>query len=643
MDTPANEPSFKIEYKPYGRSGGVNITIRLPGGEPFTDRVAITDAGKRSAFIESLLDRMPGLDPALLKTEMERIAAEVMTAAPEPGGSGGDESSHATMLVAMAEADEGVELFHGPGSSDATAYATIPVNGHCETWPLKSQAFRQWLSRLFYTTQDVVPGGQAVADAVNTLVGKALFEGEERQVHVRVAEHDGDLWLDLADAEGRAVRITKSGWEVRDGDIPVKFLRRQGMLPLPVPERGGRIEDFRALVNLPGEEEWILTIAWLVATFRPGRPFPLLNTTGEQGCAKSTLTKMLRSLIDPAKPLLRRPPKGDRDLMIACTNSWVVSYDNISSISNDLSDSLCSLSTGGGFATRALYTDDDEKIFDAMRPVIVNGITDAVTRPDLLDRSINVRLGVIPWDRRRDEDELWDEFYRVRPRLLGALLTIVSTALRNLKTTRLAVKPRMADFAQWITAAEPALPWAPGQFMTAYQANREASDLLAVEASPIGPTVLAMMSTVSRWEGTATNLLESLTQRADEATKSRNDWPAAPRRCGGELRRIAPNLRALGVGVEFADKPQGHDKRMLIWLHRSAQTPSAPPAPPAEFPRYLDGWRPSAGGGTDAWAQPWRGPAREPDSPADAGGAEGAGDERTGCSDDDDGETELPV
>jgi hypothetical protein len=49
-----------------------------------------------------------------------------------------------------------------------------------------------------------------------------------------------------------------------------------------------------------------------------------------------------------------------------------VALDNLSDIKPWLSDCLCRLSTGGGFSTRTLFENDEETIFNATRPVILN-------------------------------------------------------------------------------------------------------------------------------------------------------------------------------------------------------------------------------------------------------------------------------
>src|SRR5262249_36836984 len=191
----------------------------------------------------------------------------------------------------------------------------------------------------------------------------------------------------------------------------------------------------------------------------PKGPFPVLCLHGEQGCGKSTLARLLRLLIDPNAAALRSEPRDPRDLIIAASNSWVVSFDNLSHLKHWLSDALCRLATGGGFSTRELYTDADEILFDAMGPAVLNGIEDLATRGDLLKRSIILTLETISDSQRRTEGDFWREFEVARPRILGALFDVVAAGLKALPTVKLTSLPRMADFARWVRACEPALGW----------------------------------------------------------------------------------------------------------------------------------------------------------------------------------------
>ncbi|MGH7226784.1 MAG: hypothetical protein ACRELF_26515, partial [Gemmataceae bacterium] len=343
-----------------------------------------------------------------------------------------EKKSVATRLVELA-VQSGADLVH---DAEHRAFAAIPVGDHVETLAVRGTAFKRWLGRLFYVTEGRAPGSQAVQDAIAVLEGKACHDGAECPVHVRLAEHEGKIYLDLADKACRVVEIDERGWRFAD-DPPVLFRRPKGLLALPLPERGGRLDDLRQFINVADDADWRLLMAWTVAALRPRGPYPLLCLYGQQGSAKSTAAKMLRALLDPNSAPLRSEPKEARDLMIAANNSWVLSFDNLSSIPAWLSDGLCCLSTGGGFATRELYANDEEMIFAAARPIILTSIEDVATRGDLLDRGVLLNLPPIADDRREQERVLWRNFDAAKPCILGAILDAVAGAMRELPRVQL--------------------------------------------------------------------------------------------------------------------------------------------------------------------------------------------------------------
>ena len=151
--------------------------------------------------------------------------------------------------------------------------------------------------------------------------------------------------------------------------------------------------------------------------------------------------------------------------------------------------------------------------------MILNGIEDVATKPDLLDRAIIVKLPRI--EACRPEAELLSEFESARPRVLGALLDAIVAALRNLATTRIEPVPRMADAALWVTAAEPALPWPPRGFLESYTGNRNEANEIALDADPIAGPVLQLMEEMDTWEGTATELLSVLEEKARARSRQR--------------------------------------------------------------------------------------------------------------------------
>lgn len=492
--------------------------------------------------------------------------------------------SQASVLVEVAE---GAELFH---TGDGDTYATIPINSHRETWALKSRGFRDWLSKCYYESEDSIPNSQAMQDALNTLQGIARHDGSEIEVHTRLAAKDGCIWLDLCDEEWRVVKISAEGWEIVR-EAPIKFRRTRGMRTLPMPVTGDSISLLRDLLNV-SDADWVLLISWLVTAFRPGYPFPVLVIHGEQGSAKSTVSKMIRELIDPNVAPLRSEQRDERDLMLAATNSWIIALDNLSKLPVWLSDALCRLSTGGGFATRTLYENDEETLFMAMRPIIINGIEELTTRSDLLDRSVIIHLPAIPPEKRRTEAEVWREFEFIRPFVLGSLLDAVSLALRNVGKVQLGQLPRMADFALWATAAEQSFGLENRAFISTFMGNRESANELALEASPIAATLVEFVQQQEVWKGKPSELLEKLNQLATDETKRQQGWPKRSNTMTGALNRIAPNLRAIGIECNMGRTKAG--RYITLEYKGKASSPSSPSSPAAEIslvPTFMgDGW-----------------------------------------------------
>jgi hypothetical protein len=213
----------------------------------------------------------------------------------------------ADVLLKVASA---VRLFH---TSDSVAYADRLIEGHRETWPVRSKRFCAWLRQEYYERSWDAPPPSALSAALNMMEAQAQFDGPERQVSVRLAEHDGLVYLDLADQFWRSIDICAQGWRIIDDD-PVRFRRPSGMLPLPLPARGGSIDDLRPFVNLPDPNDFVLVVAWLLAALRAKGPFPVLAISGEQGSAKTLLSKLLRALIDPGVAPVRALPREERDL-----------------------------------------------------------------------------------------------------------------------------------------------------------------------------------------------------------------------------------------------------------------------------------------------------------------------------------------
>jgi hypothetical protein len=562
--------------------------------DPLDGLVDKCAADPGAAFAPEVVERLVTLkkeDRAgfeVLRSQLKKAGCRVTALdgaiAEEIGDLGGRGPTQADILIELART---AELFHAP---HGTGFADLDINGHRETWPIRSKGFKRWLARRFFEETTGAPSSEALQSALNVIEAKAHFDGPERLVHIRVAGLDDRLYLDIGDETWRAIEIDASGWRVIDNP-PVRFRRASGMKPMPLPVRGGSITALRSFLNVRTDGDFVLVVAWALASLRNRGPYPVIVLSGEQGSAKSTFSAILRALLDPNTAPLRALPREDRDLFIAANNGHVLAFDNVSGLPTWISDTLCRLATGGGFAVRQLYSDQDEVLFDAARPVILNGIEDIVTRPDLADRAVFLTLEAIPEERRRPEQDLWAAFEAERPRILGVLLDAVVEGLKRLPETHLPKLPRMADFALFATACETAL-WPAGTFWSAYRGNRDEAVEGVIDADPVAAAVCAMMRTVRTvWTGNASDLLGALAVEVGERITKSKAWPDSPRALSGRLRRAATFLRKIGIEISFEREGRARTRTINITaapghaaLENEVERPSAPSASSASEP-----------------------------------------------------------
>jgi hypothetical protein len=469
--------------------------------------------------------------------------------------------------------------------ADRNAYASVRVKKHIEHYKLKSRDFRNWLLARYVNRfskvvdgkpRYSVPSTQAVLEAMNALEAIAA-QGPEFEPAVRVAMHCDRVIVDLGTDDWSAIAIDNSSWYHASG-MPLRFIRPGGMRPLPIPVRGGSVDELRRFLNV-NNEAFMLIVGWLVGALFPVGPYPILVINGEQGAGKSVLVRMLRRLIDPNRAEIRSAPHNERDLIIAAQNGRVVALDNLSFISSNLSDAMCRVATGAGFSTRQLYSDAEETIIAVARPQIVNGIPDLASRSDLADRAITVTLPRLDGSHRKPENDLWSQFELVAPRVLGALFDAISCALRLKDNVKLPRLPRMADFAILVEAAAPMFHWPAGAFLAAYEANRAEAIESTVEADPVAMAVLSFARAVAegrvdsdrvKWIGTATQLLDILRYRVGEALSRSRLWPKDAKGLSSRLRRAAPGLRESGFEIEL-DLREGRNRARLIRIRESLQ------------------------------------------------------------------------
>jgi hypothetical protein len=514
--------------------------------------------------------RLKRLLPDLRLGELDRRVAEEVD--DRMGATGAGPSCAEALLRYAGEA----ELFH---TFDWRAFAKVRTAGGPRVMQINVRGgeFRPWLVHRYEQDFSKPPHTNALQAALEATTAQAIFAGPERKTHFRVAAHGRNVYVDLGRGTTDAIEITPDGWQVV-AEPPVLFERSEALGELPAPDESGSAGDLELLVELldcPVEDAYLQT-CWSVGALQPGHPFPVLLYTGPAGSGKSTRTRLLRSVIDPAgqgAKLTASSPRESKDLFAAVKAGHVLAVDNLSRVPRWLSDQLSSIATGAGQLTRKLYTDSDVALVEVKRPIILNGISIAGLGGDLMDRAICIDLAKSA--QRQREDELWKKVDRARPRILAGLCDCVSAALRNQATVRILPDqlPRMADFAVWVKAAEPALHQVPAfadlDFLSLYMQNRKEAAGAIIENDLVGGLVVELASDGRLWSGTASELLEALEglledrhgpDKAARITK-RKAWPKSPAALGGRLRRIIPQLEDCGVEVEF-DRSTG-GKRLL--------------------------------------------------------------------------------
>jgi hypothetical protein len=403
---------------------------------------------------------------------------------------------------------------------------------------------------------------------MTALAGDAM-EAAPEPVHLRLAPYQDGVAIDLGTTDGQAVVVRPGSWEVVERS-PVLFRRTALTGMLPVPERGGTLDELRELLNVT-DASWPLIVGWLVASLLPDMPHAVLLLSGLQGSGKSCAARVLVLLIDPSAAPLRSQPRDLEQWQVAASGSWVVIIDNVSFIQIWLSDAICKAATGDGLVKRKLYTDGELAVLAFRRVIVLTTIDAGALRGDLGDRLLLVDLEPIPETARRTEQEMEAAFRQQRPRLFGALLDALAAVLVKLPDVRPERLPRMADFARVLAAADAVGVTNGAMDRFRGQQGRIAAEV--IDADSFGVALVEFVRSQGEWHGTATELLVALLPEGRD--RPPRDWP---QRNGvkGRLKRLTPALRAEGVEVSWDRERSTHHRRRLIHLERRQKTASEP-------------------------------------------------------------------
>lgn len=293
------------------------------------------------------------------------------------------------------------------------------------------------------------------------------------------------------------------------------------MLPLPVPERGGSADELEPFLNT-SPDQFVLVKGCLLCALRSWGPYPLAVLVGPAGSAKSTFTRILRDLIDPDKIPMSGAPRDSRDVGVAALNSHVLAYDNISSLSQNVSNALCRVACGGGHRERKYITNQkDVRFCHVAKPVILNGVTEFIKAPDLLDRSIIFHLQHL--DSKKTEAALRRDFNNKRGRILGGLFDLMVEGVRNLPSVQSESSVRMVEAITWCKAC------GLKDFEDRWRQSLIENNQAVIEHDEAAVGIESLMKKQKQWTGILTELADTLRK---SATKCRSPFRRSPHICG---------------------------------------------------------------------------------------------------------------
>lgn len=568
---------MKLELEKYSMNakGAIEGTIVLRNDDSeniYEDEIKLSNQRQRQRFAADLETKYPQLRGRDLEAQLLRLlwnAKDELAQSAEESTNGHkpQRTPQADRLVQLAE-EADITLFSTP---TRVGYAAVPVDNHRETLRLRSTEFKQWLSRQLYTLEGKAPNSDSLNTALTVLEGKATFEGPTYDLGNRIAEQEGIIYYDLADPAWHAVEITPEGF--RTVPAPILFRRFSHQAAQNAPQEPGNADLILDYINIRDPEEQKLFLIYLVGLFIPNIGHPIAHFHGGQGAAKTTTTKLIGSLVDPSFEPVLTMPTNDRELARQLNQHAFAAFDNLSGLQDWQSNILCSATTGTGFSTRQLYTDEESVIFALKRAISLNGINIVASKPDLLDRSIIFGLDRLSSSERRDEATLWGDFNADKPHILCGIFEILSAARAIYPQVQKSVKslPRMADFALWGCAMADVMGYGHDWFLEAYEENRRKQNAELLSSNPVSLALQSLMAPKDMWEGTPAELLADLEGEAFTLKVSTNNksWPKAPHVLSRRLNELQANLAEAGLEVQTGQRriSRNPERRIKIIKH----------------------------------------------------------------------------
>jgi energy-coupling factor transporter ATP-binding protein EcfA2 len=394
---------------------------------------------------------------------------------------------------------------------------------------------------------------------IKNITPRLKFEALRNKVKLsnRVEQYNGNLYYDLSNQKGEFVEITKNGWRIIDEHDNVIFLRQQHMKPqfYPISE-GDPLENVKRIfkyINVKDEADQLLILMFLF-TFFSAEEHVILFLDGEGGSGKSTVARVLKSILDPS--ILEdgdKIPEDMNSLIQILSHHKFSVFGNISSISQQVSDIMCEAITGISATKRAHWTNDSDFLYKFMCSISLNGIIGEIgDRADILTRTIRVTTSSATFKERHDGQLREKMLAEDLPYIMGGIFDIMSKAIAEKEKETEIIDPRYrsVSFLKWSKAVCKATGLSYKDFENKYKEIYDQIDEKAIENNPQTSAILELMMNRRYWSGTMTELKKELEKVSDIKISSSTVL-------SHNIKKLLSNLKNIGIEISWIRNKNG--------------------------------------------------------------------------------------
>ena len=448
-------------------------------------------------------------------------------------------------------------------------YAIVLSEDHNETIELGTPRSIDWLIYEYYKKTKKIILSTISENTIKFVRAQASFSSKVTQEKIfrRIGFVNGKLYYDIGGSEWNFYEITSQSIQsLRYSEQMPVFVRSKNMSKQVEPclkYEGNPLDEFAKLVRMDDDDLFIIHI---ICFFLEGIPTPIMANTGHAGGAKTTVSGMIRQIVDPAGSLIADNvtafPHNSENFGIQFHNNYLIAYENISSINQEKSDILCRVITGNTITTRKHYSNDEEHLMKFQRKVILNGIEFGLAYEDLADRTIQYWFERIPADQRMSDEEVSDRFKKILPHLLGQIFEILQKALILYPKVKKECKnlERMASFSLWGEAIYQSLGHKQGEFLELYKKTIQKNNNTMFENNPIVPFLNYLLDTKQELKIQTNDFFKKLKNWISDNNYDDDDLlPKAAGRVRAYITRSKQLLDEHGFSVELASNTERNE------------------------------------------------------------------------------------